>query len=78
MQTHLAEAPGAELFRTQCQTCHSLRYIEMQPAFPRKTWVKIVDKMVKTFGAQIPDTTQQIAIVDYLMAVRGKEEEAAH
>ena len=66
-----SETPGAELFKSNCITCHSLRYIEMQPPFPRKTWEKIVDKMVKNFGAPIPDSSAK-AIVDYLMAVKGK------
>ncbi|MEO5571020.1 MAG: cytochrome c [Bacteroidia bacterium] len=63
---------GEEEFKSHCITCHSLRYIEMQPAFPRKTWEKIVDKMVKTFGAPIPDSSAK-AIVDYLVATKGKK-----
>ena len=62
---------GEEEFKTRCITCHSLRYIEMQPAFPRKTWEKIVDKMVKNFGAPIPDSSVKV-IVDYLVSVKGK------
>ena len=65
------ETPGAELLKANCITCHSLRYIEMQPPFPRKTWEKIVDKMVKNFGAPIPDSSAKM-IVDYLVAVKGK------
>lgn len=71
VETHIGSAPGEEEFRTNCLTCHSLRYIHMQPAFPRKTWEKTVDKMIKNFGAPIPDSTAKI-IVDYLMAVKGK------
>src|SRR6188474_2483215 len=59
--------PGAEAFKANCITCHSLRYIQMQPDFPEKTWQKIVDKMVKSFGAPIPDSTSK-AIVKYLVA----------
>ena len=44
----------------------------MQPPFPRKTWEKIVDKMVKNFGAPIPDSSAK-AIVDYLVATKGKQ-----
>jgi len=62
---------GEEEFKTHCITCHSLRYIQMQPAFPRKTWEKIVDKMVKNFGAQIPDSSAK-AIADYLVIIKGK------
>ena len=65
-----SEAEGEELFRTHCITCHSLRYIDMQPAFPRKTWEKITDKMIKSFGAPITDSSA-VKIVDYLMSVKG-------
>jgi mono/diheme cytochrome c family protein len=63
---------GAEAFKANCITCHSLRYIQMQPDFPEETWQKIVDKMVKSFGAPIPDSTSK-AIVRYLMAIKGKK-----
>ncbi|MEP7171793.1 MAG: cytochrome c [Bacteroidota bacterium] len=66
------QAPGEELFKAGCITCHSLRYIEMQPPFPRKTWVKIVDKMIKNFGAPIPDSSAKV-IVDYLVSIKGKQ-----
>jgi mono/diheme cytochrome c family protein len=65
--------PGAEAFKANCITCHSLRYIQMQPDFPEKTWQKIVDKMVNSFGASIPDSTSK-AIVRYLMAIKGQKE----
>jgi len=66
-------AMGEELFRMHCITCHSLHYIEMQPDFTRKTWEKITDKMIKSFGAPIPDSSAAI-IVDYLMSVKGTKE----
>jgi hypothetical protein len=71
VEVHMPEAPGSDYFRANCMTCHSLRYIEMQPSFPRKTWEKITGKMVKSFGAPIPDTTMK-HIVDYLVEVKGK------
>lgn len=67
------QASGEEVFNANCVTCHSLRYIEMQPAFPRKTWEKIVDKMKKNFGAPIPDSSVKV-IVDYLVSIKGKHE----
>ena len=72
VEVHFKPAAGEELFKASCLTCHSLRYIEMQPDFPRKTWEKIVDKMVHSFGAPIPDSSAKI-IVDYLVAVKGKK-----
>ncbi|HRH65455.1 MAG TPA: hypothetical protein PLU53_04090 [Bacteroidia bacterium] len=70
--SHLPERPGNDHFLANCGICHSYRYVEMQPPFPRKTWEKTVDKMIHTFGAPIPDSSVK-PIVDYLMAVRGKE-----
>lgn len=72
VEVHLKPAVGEELFKANCLTCHSLRYIEMQPDFPRKTWVKIVDKMIHSFGAPIDSTTAD-AIVNYLVEVKGKK-----
>jgi len=71
VKTLFTQTPGEELYKANCITCHSLRYIQMQPPFPRKTWEKIVDKMIKNFGAPIPDSSAK-AIVDYLVAVKGK------
>ena len=66
-------AAGADAFEANCITCHSLRYIQMQPDFPEETWQKIVDKMIKSYGAPIPDSTSK-AIVKYLVAIKGKKE----
>ncbi|MCX6350327.1 MAG: cytochrome c [Bacteroidetes bacterium] len=76
VETTLPDAEGAELFKANCITCHSLRYIQMQPDFPAKTWQKIVDKMRKNFGAPITDSNAKI-IVDYLTTIKGKKEKAA-
>lgn len=38
-----------------CSTCHSTRYITMQPPLPGATWEAELTKMRKTFGATIPD-----------------------
>jgi mono/diheme cytochrome c family protein len=64
---------GEELIRTHCITCHSLRYIDMQPRFPRKTWEKITAKMIKNFGADIPDSIAT-KIVDYIAARADKKD----
>ena len=71
--TDLPTFSGHEEFNNNCRPCHSLRYITMQPDFPRATWKKTVDKMIHTYGAPIPDSTRD-KIVDFLMAVRGKNE----
>ena len=64
---------GEELIKTHCITCHTLGYIDMQPDFPRKTWEKITEKMIKSYGAPIPDSAIT-GIVDYLVAVKGLKE----
>ncbi len=73
VRTHLPEIDGYEEFKKHCITCHSLRYIEMQPEFPEKTWDHIVHKMVKNFGAPIPDSSIAI-IVKYLVKVKSGEQ----
>ncbi len=69
-KTIMPHAAGYDAFEVNCITCHSLRYIQMQPDFSQKKWEGIVDKMVKTFGAPIPDSTAKV-IVAYLTEVKG-------
>ena len=70
--TDFPDFQGQAEFNNNCRVCHSLRYITMQPDFPRATWKKTVDKMVHTYGAPIPDSTRD-KIVDFLMKVKGTE-----
>ncbi|MDZ4758835.1 MAG: hypothetical protein SGJ10_11960 [Bacteroidota bacterium] len=70
IEPYIPQAVGMKAFQRYCLTCHSSKYIEMQPNFPEKTWKKIVDKMVKNFGAPIPDASVSI-IVKYLVDVKG-------
>jgi mono/diheme cytochrome c family protein len=62
---------GKDLFISRCGVCHSLRYVTMQPDFPKKTWAKEVDKMIKTYGAHI-DKKEAEAITQYLYTIKGK------
>jgi mono/diheme cytochrome c family protein len=62
--------PGRREFIAACASCHSPRYITMQPPFPRHQWEETVAKMVKTYGAPV-DEEQIHAIVDYLMSING-------
>ena len=71
-KVNMPDLEGYAEFKAACITCHSLRYIEMQPDFPQKTWENIVNKMVKNFGAVIPDSTSK-KIVTYLTQVKGVE-----
>lgn len=69
--TELPEAPGYQAFKMNCTSCHSARYVQMQPDLPEKTWSTLVTKMQKTFGAPIADSTAQ-EIVKYLTTIKGK------
>ena len=69
-KTVMPQTAGFDEFETHCISCHSLRYIQMQPDLPEKKWEAIVEKMVKNFGAPIPDSTAK-TIVAYLTQVKG-------
>jgi len=63
----LAEGDGKVEAQSFCATCHSTRYITMQPPLPGATWEAEVNKMVKAYGAPMPDTTAK-KITAYLQA----------
>jgi hypothetical protein len=63
----LARGDGLQDVQIYCNTCHSPRYITMQPPLPAATWEAEVNKMNKTFGAAIPDDTAQ-KIILYLQS----------
>ena len=66
--------PGVEAVKKNCLLCHSPRMVLYQPALTKAVWTKEVDKMINVFKA--PVATEDIpAIIDYLMHVRGAEEE---
>ena len=57
----LAAGDGRQDIQIYCNTCHSPRYIIMQPPLPAPTWEAEVNKMNKAYGAGIPeDTTRKI------------------
>jgi len=57
----LASGDGQQELKSYCNTCHGPRYITMQPPLPSDVWAAEVNKMVKTFGASIPeDATHKI------------------
>lgn len=66
----LPPGPHLDTYRKDCLTCHSARYVTMQPPFSRTVWEKEVKKMIDAYGARITDAEQR-EIVDYLVAVRG-------
>jgi hypothetical protein len=63
----LAPGDGLQDVQIYCNTCHSPRYITMQPPLAAATWEAEVNKMNKAFGAGIPDDATQ-KIILYLQA----------
>jgi hypothetical protein len=63
----LAPGDGLSDVRIYCNTCHSPRYITMQPPLPAATWETEVNKMNKTFGAGIAEENTR-KIISYLQA----------
>ena len=61
----LAPGDGRQDVQIYCNTCHSPRYITMQPPLPAATWEAEVNKMNKAYGAGIPDDTTR-KIIAYL------------
>ena len=63
----LAEGDGKLEAQSFCATCHSTRYVVMQPPLPAATWEAEVNKMIKVYGAPIPEATAK-KITAYLQA----------
>lgn len=61
----LAAGDGRAEVQIFCNTCHSPRYISMQPPLSGEAWEAEVNKMDKTFGANIPQDSKQ-KIIRYL------------
>lgn len=61
----LAPGDGRQDVQIYCNTCHSPRYITMQPPLPAATWEAEVNKMNKAYGAAIPEDTAK-RIIAYL------------
>ncbi len=70
MQFTLAEGPGRDKAAAYCGICHGMEYIPMQPKMSRAQWTGTVTKMIKAFGAPIPQEDAD-KIIDYLAAAYG-------
>lgn len=68
-QANLPEGPGREAFASSCLSCHSARYISIQPPLTAAKWEESVRKMIKTYAAPIAEE-QVPQIVQYLMATK--------
>jgi hypothetical protein len=66
------DAPGRTEFQANCGSCHSLDYAVMNSPFLDKNgWDASVTKMIKAFGAPIPEADAK-AISEYLAKNYGK------
>jgi cytochrome c5 len=72
----IPKGPNVETYRKDCLTCHTARYVLMQPHFSKTVWQNEVKKMVDVYGAPVPEADQPL-IVDYLVAVKGVDAPAA-
>jgi len=63
----LADGQGRDVTQSFCGICHSPTYITMQPPLPSATWESEVNKMIRVFGAPIPEAAAQ-QIIAYLKA----------
>jgi hypothetical protein len=67
----LKQVPGLDKVEGNCAACHSLDYIKMNSPFLNAAgWDAEVTKMIKSFGAPIPDDEAK-TIADYLKANYG-------
>lgn len=71
-QFKLKDAPGVQQVYTNCMSCHSVDYIQLNsPFLDHKGWEAEVAKMMKAYGA--PVKAEDVpAIVDYLARNYGK------
>jgi cytochrome c5 len=61
------DAPGVEVARKDCLTCHSAEYVTQQPALSKAAWTNEIAKMRAAYGAPIPDADTD-GLVAYLLA----------
>jgi cytochrome c5 len=69
--SEIATGPNVNTYRTNCLTCHTARYVSMQPRFSKTVWQNEVKKMVDVYGAPISEADQAL-IVEYLVALKGE------
>lgn len=63
----LAPGDGRAALQAHCSACHATTYVTMQPPLPAASWQAVVDKMIKTYGAQVGDDAAK-EVLTYLAA----------
>src|SRR5438552_11630196 len=71
-QMDLPEGKGREIFAVACVSCHSPRYVTMQPLFTAAKWEEEVRKMIKNYGAPIAEE-QVPVLVQYLVTTKEQQ-----
>jgi len=51
--TTFRDAPGVEVARANCLSCHSAEYVTTQPALSKAVWTAEINKMKTVYGAPI-------------------------
>jgi cytochrome c5 len=70
IQVPLKEGEGRPKTEAYCNVCHSTDYITMQPKFSKAQWTATVTKMIKVFGAPIPQEDAD-TIINYIATSYG-------
>ena len=70
MKFDLADGPDRDKVQGFCGICHGVEYIPMQPKMSKAQWTATVTKMIKGFGAPIPQEDAD-KIINYLSAAYG-------
>ncbi len=70
MAFDLAAGPDKDKANAYCGICHGVEYIPMQPKLSRAQWAATVTKMIKAFGAPVPQEDAD-RIVNYLATAYG-------
>jgi len=70
LQFELAAGPDRELLDRHCGICHGVEYVPMQPRLSKAQWTATVTKMIKIFGAPVPQEDAD-RIIGYLGTAYG-------
>jgi cytochrome c5 len=66
----LANGPDRDVASRYCGICHGVEYIPMQPKMSKAQWTATVTKMIKTFGAPVPQEDAD-KIIGYVSTTYG-------
>jgi cytochrome c5 len=70
MPVDLANGPDRDTVNRFCGICHGVEYVPMQPKMSKAQWSATVTKMIKVFGAPVPQEDAD-KIIGYLSTAYG-------